>query len=275
MTPPKKLTDFNPESTTAQTVEMDLSAILGDNTVELKDVTKRWQLIDIKRYLISQKTKEKALIAAERMTGLWIQAAAFDRVPTEMRDDNGTTLWVFMDENGNCTMLDYLRKFINLFFLAVEMTNNARMKMEELTENEQASAAKAKSKYEMAVKRLVERIQNVFQKHKLREKLPVLKRLSDVSYDVLCLKMLTGGPAKLMAFAYCIGLPEYVGKNEDPFLSSHAEMYKLLADAVPPSNAGTLKQEFLSITSESEDGRSRHTAWKYVDEAREFIESLQ
>lgn len=42
MTPPEKLTDFNPESTTAQTVEMDLSAILGDNTVELKDVTKRW-----------------------------------------------------------------------------------------------------------------------------------------------------------------------------------------------------------------------------------------
>ena len=103
------------------------SSISGEKSIEWAEVTEKWRLLDIKNYLFALKSREKAHIVAEILTGLWIQLAVQEMIEPIVYEKNGNVAWELNVKNGECSMLQYLNNAIKLYFDAIDQIQNSRL----------------------------------------------------------------------------------------------------------------------------------------------------
>lgn len=267
---------YNSNVAVPQTVAMGVYVNLWDNPVEESEVIEKWRILDIKKYLFATKSREKALIVAERMVGIWTQYALLEMVDPVVYEKNGDVAWELKVRDGKCSMLDYLTNAINIYFDAIEQVKNSKQKLNELERKEKDIQIQSNSEYETIVKESLFNMQSVFAEYNLREKIPMLSKLTDAQYDKLCLKLYTSAPALLMALVDAIGLPNYIKRkdNSEYIFESQSKMLKMLVDATGKSTPNTLGQELKTIIHQNTADLTKHTAWQYADEAKKFIENL-
>lgn len=273
---PQMKPTYNPNVAVSQTAAMGVYVNLWDNPVKESDVIEKWQLLDIKRYLFATKSREKALIVAERMVGIWTQYALLGMVEPVVYEKNGDVAWKLNVKDGECSMLSYLTNAINLYFNAIEQVKHSKQKMNELEGKEKSIQIQSNSEYEAIVKEELQPLQTVFARYNLRERIPMLNKMTDVQYDRFCLKLVKASPSWLMAYVYVVGLPNYIkcDDNNDYIFESKSEMLNMLIKATNKFKTDTLKQELNTITNQDKTDITKHKAWQYVDEAKKFIENL-
>lgn len=267
---------YNQDVAVPQTANFSMSFSFGEKPVEWSDVTQKWQLLDIKKYLLACKSKEKALVIAERMTGIWTQLVIMEMVEPVVYEKNGNIAWQLDVLDNKCNMLTYLTNVINMFFGAGEMVSNARKKLNELENNESATKIESNSEYEAIAKEELAPFQSVFEKYKLRERIPSLSKLTDAQYDKLCLKLYTANPAMLMALIFVLGFLNHIKDedNTDAVFGSQNELFKMLVKATGKYTSNTISQELYSITKPDSKYRESHNAWKCIDEAQNILNNL-
>jgi hypothetical protein len=273
---PQMKPTYNPNVAVSQTAAMGVYVNLWDNPVEESEVIEKWRILDIKKYLFATKSREKALIVAERMVGIWTQYALLEMVEPVVYEKNGEIAWELNVGEGKCSMLEYLTNAIKLYFDAIEQVKNSKQKLNELEGKEKDIQIQSNSEYEAIVKESLSKMQSVFAKYHLREKITMLSKLTDAQYDKLCLELHTAAPSLLMALVYAIGLLEYIKRkdNSEYIFDSQAKMLKMLVDATGKSTPNTLGQELKTIIHQDTADLTKHTAWQYVEEAKKFIENL-
>jgi hypothetical protein len=273
---PQMKPTYNPNVAVSQTAAMGMYVNLWDNPVEESEVIEKWRILDIKKYLFATKSREKALIVAERMVGIWTQYALLEMVETVVYEKNGEIAWELNVGEGKCSMLDYLTNAIKLYFDAIEQVKNSKQKLNELEGKEKDIQIQSNSEYEAIVKESLSKMQSVFAKYHLREKITMLSKLTDAQYDKLCLELHIAAPSLLMALVYAIGLPDYIkGNGNDEYIfDSKNEMLKMLVEATGKSTSNTLGQELNTILNKNTADLTKHTAWQYEDKAKKFIERL-
>ena len=80
---------YNHDFAASQAAGVYVSSISGEKSIEWAEVTEKWQLHDIKKYLFALKSREKAHIVAERMTGIWTQLAVQEVIEPVVYEKNG------------------------------------------------------------------------------------------------------------------------------------------------------------------------------------------
>lgn len=252
------------------------SSISGEKSIEWAEVTEKWRLLDIKNYLFALKSREKAHIVAECMTGTWIQLAVQEMIKPIVYEKNGNVAWELKVIEKSCSMQKYLDNVIDMYYDAMDMLQNSEQKLNEYEGKMSEIQVQSNSEYEAIVKEELQPMQTVFAKYHLKEKIPMLNKMTTAQYDRFCLKLIKANPSWLMAYVYVIGLPNYIKRddNNDYIFATQSEMLNMLVEATGKSKTSNLSQELKTITSTNANGRSAHTAWKYVDEAKKQIESL-
>ena len=273
---PERNQTYKQDFAATQAAGVYVSSISGEKSVEWAEITEKWRLLDIKNYLFALKSREKAHIVAESLTGTWIQLAVQEMIEPVVYEKNGEVAWELNVKNGKCSMLQYLNNAIKLYFDAIDQIQNSKLKLNEYEGKKSEILVQSNSEYEAIVKEELQPMQTVFAKYHLKEKIPMLNDMTNVQYDRFCLKLSKANPSWLMAYVYVVGLPDHIKtkENENWIFKTQEEMLNMLVEATGKSTSNTLKKELYTITRPDNAGLTDHKAWQYVDEAKIWVANL-
>lgn len=267
---------YNQNLAASQAAGVYVSSFSGEKSIEWADVTEKWRLLDIKKYLFALKSREKAHIVAENMTGAWTQLAVQEMIEPIVYETNGSVAWELKVMDNSCSMQKYLDNVIDMYYDAVDQVQNSERKLNEYEGRMSEIQVQSNSEYEAIVKEELQPMQTVFAKYHLKEKIPMLNNMTNVQYDRFCLKLIKANPSWLMAYVYVIGLPDHIKtkENENWIFKTQEEMLNMLVEATGKSTSNTLKKELYTITRPDNVGLTDHKAWQYVDEAKKWVANL-
>lgn len=243
-------------------------SVLEDKPLKIEDIQKTWIYQDVIRYLVSLKSRDKALIAIKRMSGVWIQMSILGMTKDVVYDNNGNVAW--NNSDGDQGMYDYLTKKITQFYDGIRHVEEAKREMDVL--DGKPVVTEYDKDYHALVNEATAHCKEVLDQYKLRENIPTLKLLTDIAYDRFCLKFVSSNTPLAVAMAYSIGMQNCVDMG---IIHTKKLLYETICDAIGKSTSTAIKAEWLTFDNPRKQAENKNNAWKYVDEASKFIDSLK
>ncbi len=232
-----------------------------------------WKMPSIVAYVVSCGSKEKARIHAKELRKLWVRYVYLGIIKPSVVGYDGNVAWTISDCNGSeDKMLTCLYDAIDGYFQTFTNEDDER--------NDNDPAYNRLERFRNAA---IGSCKEEFDKYDLRNKIPMLKKLSDESYDLFCLELLKAKIGYAVALFHTVKIDEYtenfISKNENcthkPIFTSYNEMYCMVS-RIKNEEVSTIKGQFEVLRNPNNTHNAiRNNSPKYIDKAEKFYQSLK
>lgn len=232
-----------------------------------------WKIASIVADVVSKGSKEKAMVRAKELRNLWVRYAYLGIIKPSVIGYDGEVAWTISDCNGSKDkMLTCLYDAIDGYFQTFRDKDDER---------DDDPAYRRLERFRTAV---IGSCKDEFAKYDLRNKIPMLKQLSDESYDLFCLEFMQAKIGYAVALLHTVKIDEYTGgfisKNQDcthePIFESYNEMYGMVERIKDENAERVIKGQFEVLRNPNNTNKAiRNNSPKYLERARNFYQSLK